>query len=374
LAQGLGSSRLAGSTSFVAAMAPKKRSTSRTTSSNPTRSTSQTNRTTSQSRGGAAAKREASKETPEQAKLRVQHGKYDVVFAKYDGGGKGALKKAELLQIVRDCNDEYTFLDDRTMPEFMRKSWTEASPDEEGLVCFANFAAWYEGFLEHLAAIKEKDRQAASAKAMEQATMFASDGQWSASMRQLPDALSAAWAKKKVPLLVDMTGEEDNGYTPLETYYTYSGHMLIDMKKMVVQVNMKKELSVEDALLEERKKLVLALKRGLNLVFMLSNSAPPFKSQFSSPTALPYELVDDYEAVRSVIGDGNAEGDAGADWIDWKKVPWTSKLLQQSDDIVFVHKDFNVVVVTKFSPDDYAGFLKDQFPVEKMQHILVNRQ
>jgi len=39
--------------------------------------------------------------------------------------------------------------------------------------------------------------------------------------------------------------------------------------------------------------------------------------------------------------------------------------------MVVVNDQFNVMVVTKFSKDDYAGFLKDELPLDAMQHIVV---
>jgi hypothetical protein len=39
--------------------------------------------------------------------------------------------------------------------------------------------------------------------------------------------------------------------------------------------------------------------------------------------------------------------------------------------VVVAHKDFKVVVVTKFEPDDYKGFLEDEFPFDKLQPIKV---
>ena len=50
---------------------------------------------------------------------------------------------------------------------------------------------------------------------------------------------------------------------------------------------------------------------------------------------------------------------------------WTRALLREADKMHFVHKDFNVVVVTKFSPEDYVEFLQDELPLDSMQHIKV---
>ena len=136
-------------------------------------------------------------------------------------------------------------------------------------------------------------------------------------MQKLQDALQAAWEKKKTPLLIDSTGDGEEGSTPLETFYSCacppdsspppparhyrcaaarvalrlccrlctsvpyayvypyvypyghpygyshggpframlrsdSGHQLLELKKMVVEVNMKKEKTLEEAMDEVR--------------------------------------------------------------------------------------------------------------------------
>ena len=61
----------------------------------------------------------------------------------------------------------------------------------------------------------------------------------------------------------------EDGSTPLETFYAYSGHKLLEMKKMVVEVNMKKMKTIEEAQDEVREKLVMAIKRGLHFVILV---------------------------------------------------------------------------------------------------------
>lgn len=57
---------------------------------------------------------------------------------------------------------------------------------------------------------------------------------------------------------------------------------------------------------------------------------------------------------------------------DWRTVDWAKALIDPvKDEITYIHNDFNVVVVTKFSAPDYVEFLKEEFPLDKMQHIKV---
>ncbi|KAL1508322.1 hypothetical protein AB1Y20_004432 [Prymnesium parvum] len=82
-------------------------------------------------------------------------------------------------------------------------------------------------------------------------------------MRRLANALEAAWAKGRTPLLVDAT-DADGSCSALESFYSYSGHQLLEMEKLVVQVGVTKEKTVEQALAEAREKLILSMKRGYN--------------------------------------------------------------------------------------------------------------
>jgi len=185
---------------------------------------------------------------------------------------------------------------------------------------------------------------------------------WEVPLQKLQDALLAAWEKKKTPLLIDTTFDEPGSTSALETFYSYSGHQLLELKKMVVEVNMKKEKTLDQAMEEARSKLILSMKRGFNLVLLLANSAPPLKSKFSSPTHLPYMLVEDQTTLQSVLGVES----------NWREIDWTKTLIDPvKDEIQYVHKDFNVVVVTKFGLDDYKEFLKEEIPLDSMQHIKV---
>ena len=69
-------------------------------------------------------------------------------------------------------------------------------------------------------------------------------------------------------------------------------------------------MPLAQALDEMRAKLVIAMRRGYNIVFMLGNAAPKLRSRFTSGSQLPYILLEDNAEVQRVIG--------GAE--DWRKV------------------------------------------------------
>ena len=54
-------------------------------------------------------------------------------------------------------------------------------------------------------------------------------------MDRLLDAIEASFRAGRTPLLLDHTASADaSGFTPLETYYFYSGDHLLELKRMVV--------------------------------------------------------------------------------------------------------------------------------------------
>ena len=69
---------------------------------------------------------------------------------------------------------------------------------------------------------------------------------------------------------------------------------------------MKKSVTLEDAQEEARRKVMLAMARGYQLVCLCANSAPPFTSKFSSPSALPLATGEGLSFV-------DAQGAAAAD-------------------------------------------------------------
>ena len=42
--------------------------------------------------------------------------------------------------------------------------------------------------------------------------------------------------------------------------------------------------------------------------------------------------------------------------------------------LAFGHADFRVVLVTKFAPEDYKGFLEEELPFDKLQPIKVTTE
>jgi hypothetical protein len=293
-------------------------------------------------------------------------------FSLHDKDGDGRLNFREFDSFVKAANEEHGYLDENNLSVYIKQALRKADSDGDGRLSLADFKKWHAAFAAELVRFGEEQeaKRLEKAKAMPAAAAAAASAEmapapqfsgnvWECKLSALQQALDCAYAGHRTPLIIDATGSEDGGATPLETFYTYSGHQLVELKKMVVDVNVTKTQSLDEALDDVRAKLVLALKRGYSLILLMANSAPPLRSQFCRKDKLPFELFDQtqVQAVRSA--DGELKGS------------FLSEALTHEDQVIVVHPDFNVVAVTRFDKDDYAEFLAEELPLDLMQPILV---
>ena len=287
--------------------------------------------------------------------LKVQHA--------FDGGD--GLSEAAMERLVRAHHAENAFCEEGEISAFASKAWHDAQPSSSRALHRPldreAFEAWYDVFLAFLENEKTKPKKAHGGDAAVGSSSFTGDATWTVPMASMQDALEDSWAKGRTPLLIDMTADGGDS-TPMETFFAYSGDKVIDLKRLVIEVDVRKEKSCEEALEEMRAKLVLAMRRGYHLVLMLSNSAPRLRSRFSSSAHMPYTLLEDNAEVQRVIG---AEAE------DWRHVGWSRDLLTEDDQVYVVHQDFNVLAITRFAPDVYEGYLGKELPLQSMQHIRV---
>ena len=50
---------------------------------------------------------------------------------------------------------------------------------------------------------------------------------------------------------------------------------------------------------------------------------------------------------------------------------WPGKMIEREDNFLKIEDSWNVLLITKFAPEDYERFLKDEVPLELCQRILV---
>ena len=296
--------------------------------------------------------------------------KHRVVLCKYDEDQDDALNLRELARLIKDvAEEECKFCEDHELGPYIQRAMKEADKDGDKKLSIEEFIPWhgqFRAFIDNLVngeAEKTKMAEAAKASAQQELLDCMDRGViGTCHMTDLPAAIDAAIARGKTPLLVDATvGVEGESFTPLETFYSYSGDALIEMKKMVVDVGVQKTKTLEEAMAGCRKKVVEAVKWGKGLVVLLSNSAPPLTSKFTAPDSLPIDLFDAAK-VKAVLC---------KDYREWEGTFLPGVVDPERDKCPEVHKDFKVVVVTKFSEEDYAEFLGAEVPLSLMQPIKV---
>lgn len=294
------------------------------------------------------------------------------LFNELDVDKDSFLSLKEFAAFIKAKQEEFAFEREDALGLYIKKAFAAAGavPPEKkvGLEGWSRwlptFLDYYEGLIrEDDARIAAKAQAKADEAAAAKAASFSGPGPWPCKLAQLLDALFAAWSAGKTPLLIDCTWDEGAQYSQLETFYSYSGHQLLELKKMVVEVNLKKTVTLEEAQEQARRKVTLAMHRGCHLIVLCANAAPPFTSKFSRPDCLPLELLD-CAKVSEILG-----VDAPVDWR--KSFAGALPRDGDTDRMHYVHKDFGVVVVTRFSPEDYEGFLAAELPLSKLQPIVV---
>lgn len=103
--------------------------------------------------------------------------------------------------------------------------------------------------------------------------------------KQIDDAISSAWAFKKTPLIL-CCGK----CSVVDTYLCYRSYATIDAKMYLSKVVVKKEMTIEEAREDIRKKLVGAMRNGRQIHIGMGNSAVAFKEQYCAPDDFPESL------------------------------------------------------------------------------------
>ena len=173
-------------------------------------------------------------------------------------------------------------MSDDDMGLYIKKEFGTADLDQDRQLTTAEFMPWYDKFIRYVEDCRaESESRLAAKKGITKPGVaaapgpaepdFSSDMMWECPMPKLERALEAAWKKKKTPLLIDFSDpkRESASFSPLETFFGYSGYELLEMKKMVVEVNVTKVASLDDHLENNRKKLVSSMKYGKPLAIML---------------------------------------------------------------------------------------------------------
>ena len=401
------------------------------------------------------------------ADLRAHNGKLDQGLlhlravakanakAAYDTGVKegGVWDRGCTAKMIRSFNDEGGYWSDFGSKVVQAHAEVTGSDDKKAGATLAQFLLWYPKLLAELEQIRAdwavEAARAEAQRAEAKATEFAADkAEWSISMKRLPEAVDAAWAMGKVPLLVDMTtleGDDKNSsFSPLENFYSYSGDVLLETKKAIVearalrpcsstapwqicpqafsaavhpgesptgrvarahrhiyfstwpprrhsshgrsltaarvawcrrcvvaQLSVKKMKTLDELHDEFAKKLLLGLKQGRSLVLLCSNSSPPLKSTFCTSARFPFEILN-ASRLKAAMAAERLEDTMLSGLVQWMREAGIHK--DPSYNLIVPNDKFRLVLVTKFAPEDYRGFLQNQLPLDELQAVRVTTE
>ena len=129
--------------------------------------------------------------------------------------------------------------------------------------------------------------------------------------------------------------------------------MMLDSKKMGLDKAMRK-IPVMEIIEDAREKLVSAIKLGLPFVVCMSNSATDFATTFNDdvlPTGEVKEGTAYFPKEVFVNGGVNLLGD------EWMKKIFREKELEHGFAMSRSPDEFQVLITSKFSDEDYEEFL-----------------
>ena len=170
-------------------------------------------------------------------------------------------------------------------------------------------------------------------------------------LRRLKHEIRAAIAEGLTPLVLDSSDDH-----VVDTFFSYSADAIVlDAKKMSLDATLRKQPD-RAALDAARKRVVLAMKNGSQLVVATQQAAVDFH-RFSAPEMLPLELFS--RAGRGFVNVPE-DGDGGV----WGLLdrPATSALFRPADTVdtaglAVCRRDFATVVTSRFSAENAEHFL-----------------
>lgn len=283
---------------------------------------------------------------------------------------EGVMKLKTFAECVRAMNIKKCMIYGDEPGAIVGEQWKLSGGKTKREVNKEEFVAWWPQFVEATEkacverdALEKKQEDEKAAKATAKASRFEGDGMWTIPLEELTDAINAAYAKGKTPLIVDNT----EGFRS-EVFFTYSGAYILECKKMIMDKAKGKENPniVEEVLEAERTRFWSGncFKHGQTVVFRMANSACDIKGTFNSEVFPSLKLLDASE-VNKVLGPDQAD--------NFKGSPFMAMCMtddQRTEHTCMgVNEKFRVVVITQFKEEDYKEYLDAMFPLDLCQPI-----
>eukprot|EP00931_Biecheleriopsis_adriatica_P004208 TRINITY_DN105912_c0_g1_i1.p1 TRINITY_DN105912_c0_g1~~TRINITY_DN105912_c0_g1_i1.p1 ORF type:complete len:341 (+),score=92.19 TRINITY_DN105912_c0_g1_i1:35-1024(+) len=301
---------------------------------------------------------DGTKEDPRAALLREA----EQIFESRQPEGKldGALKLAQFVEVVRSMNDRLCMIWGDDPVATIKREWANSGGQSKRELNLAEFKEWWVAF--YLAAKAEQEEQQARMEAQKaaqhqrRAEMFSGDI-WKIGMKNLPEAMQEARNQGKTPLILDNTPSQR-----VEAYFTYSDAHIIECKRMIVE-KAKGEKTAEEVMESERHRFFSGrcFRNGKTVCFRMANTACDLKGMFNCARFPSVALLDagQVQAAKSEEG--------------MKSNAILGMAVGQVDELELaagLHDDFNVVVISQFTPENFEEFLKDALPLELLKPML----
>ena len=168
-------------------------------------------------------------------------------------------------------------------------------------------------------------------------------------LTDLLTAIEQSVANGKTPLIVDRSADNK-----VDTFFSYRSAVVLDGKKMGLDKSINK-IPVEEILESARKKLVNALKYGYPFVIALQQSVTDFATTFTDEACPDLPSNVEHYFPRLVFERG------GKGLLSDESLNSLFREEDKEGGVAFCRdaSNFHVVITTRFSPDDFAGYLFD---------------
>lgn len=283
---------------------------------------------------------------------------------------EGVMKLKTFAECVRAMNIKKLMVFGDEPGATVGEQWKLSGGKTKREVNKEEFLAWWPQFVEATEAacaerdaLEKKQEEEKAAKAAAKAARFDGDGTWTIALEELEDAIKAAYAKDKTPLIIDNT----EGFRT-EVFFTYSNAYILECKKMIMdKAKGKEDPDIVQKILEEERERFWrgnCFKHGQTVLFRMANSACDIKGTFNSEVFPTLKLLDAKE-VKKVLGPDQAD--------NFKSSPFMPMCMtddQKTEHTCMgVNDKFRVVVITQFKEEDYKEYLDAMFPLDLCQPI-----
>jgi len=277
-----------------------------------------------------------------------------------EGDKAGVIKLAQFAEIVRSMNVRKCMLWGDDPASIIKREWSAAGGFSSRELTLAQMKAWWPKFTEATNEEVRNKESAAKAKEDEKAAKYGGSGVWHVKLTELQESLMQARLKGKTPLIIDNTPQHR-----VEVYFSYSEAHIIECKKMIM--DKVKGTPLSEILEEEARRMVSAarcFKLGRTVLFRMANTACDLQMMFNSPT-FPSRAMLDRVALDDLCGEENVGKVADS--------PFAKMASCDDERLEFeaygIHKDFQVVLLTHFTEEEYEHYLKEAIPLHLMQPI-----